>query len=92
MMLWHLPRTRTINSSCAAADDAHNSHPSLQGLFGLFLQQSLEKMHIPSFCLICDPSFAVYADCRTLALIKPDAVKHMGKIINAITTSGFSIT
>ncbi|WIA11558.1 hypothetical protein OEZ85_011667 [Tetradesmus obliquus] len=29
---------------------------------------------------------------KTLALIKPDAVKHMGKIINAITTSGFSIT
>eukprot|EP00878_Enallax_costatus_P033073 GHUV01036457.1.p1 GENE.GHUV01036457.1~~GHUV01036457.1.p1 ORF type:complete len:120 (+),score=32.60 GHUV01036457.1:575-934(+) len=28
---------------------------------------------------------------RTLVIIKPDAVKYMGKIINAITTSGFTI-
>eukprot|EP00775_Hariotina_reticulata_P006258 gene6258-6496_t len=28
---------------------------------------------------------------RSLALIKPDAVRHMGKIINAIITSGFTI-
>ena len=29
--------------------------------------------------------------CRTLALVKPDAFKHLGKILNAIYDSGFRV-
>ena len=29
--------------------------------------------------------------CRTLAMVKPDAFKNLGKIINAIQASGFVI-
>jgi hypothetical protein len=49
-------------------------------------------MHLPNILACSLPVFPALVDCRTLALIKPDAVQHMGKIINAITTSGFSIT
>ena len=30
-------------------------------------------------------------DCRTLAMVKPDAFKHLGKILNAIYQSGFRV-
>lgn len=32
-----------------------------------------------------------FAAARTLAMVKPDAFKHLGKILNAIYESGFRI-
>jgi nucleoside diphosphate kinase len=29
--------------------------------------------------------------CRTLAMIKPDAVQHLGKILTAVHQAGFTI-
>ena len=43
------------------------------------------------------PSCLAFSPCvhhlllRTLAMIKPDAYKHLGKIVNAIQRSGFMI-
>jgi len=33
----------------------------------------------------------VCATCRTLALVKPDAIKHVGRILNCIYQSGFEV-
>ena len=43
---------------------------------------------------ILHANFINHSPCtrvRTLAMIKPDAYKHLGKILNAITQSGFRI-
>lgn len=41
---------------------------------------------------VCAPSdVSCFAAARTLAMVKPDAFKHLGKILNAIYESGFRI-
>jgi hypothetical protein len=50
---------------------------------------------MPRFCMSCMGMCMTHALSfplrRTLAMVKPDAIKHLGKILNAIYQSGFRV-
>ena len=59
----------------------------------LQLQSKSERYCMPlgELALTLQPLTMHGSPCRTLAMVKPDAIKHLGKILNAIYQSGFRV-